>query len=89
MQMTTNTNNTWEDMTDEERVFALRRAKELMNGKKEDPFIAYLTGVLDAHILREIEKRRLVNQEPFWVRINKKPVHNVKKSHKTERKVSR
>ena len=26
---------------------------------------------------------------PFWVRINKKSAHNVKKSHKTERKVSR
>lgn len=60
----------WDDMTNDEKVSALKKAIELLSFKRK----------------REQTVAELM-RPPFWVRINKKSAHNVKKSHKTGRKV--
>ncbi len=59
----------WDNMTDKEKVAALKKAKDLL--------------------CRSGRPTGIGAPLNFWIKINKKFAHNVKKSHKTERKVSR
>ena len=78
----------FKDMTDDEKRYVILNATDALRGNSNLTFGAAVAGALfDVNIMRELQKPQ--KEERFWVRINKKPAHNVKKSHKTERKVSR